>query len=49
MTVEIRHDGSGNFTFPKEGGIERAAVVGSLIALMSWLNINSLRSPVDLF
>ena len=28
MTVEIRHDGSGNFTFPKEGGIERAAVVG---------------------
>ena len=28
MTIEIRHDGSGNFTFPKEGGIERAAVVG---------------------
>ena len=29
MTVEIRHDGAGNFTFPKEGGIERAAVVGA--------------------
>ena len=28
MTVEIRHDGAGNFTFPQEGGIERAAVVG---------------------
>lgn len=27
MTVEIRHDGNGNFTFPKEGHIERAAVV----------------------
>lgn len=29
MTVEIRHDGSGTFTFPKEGGLERAAVVGA--------------------
>ena len=29
MTVEIRHDGSGTFTFPKEGGIERVAVVSS--------------------
>ena len=27
MTVEIRHDGFGNFTFPKDGGLERAAVV----------------------
>ena len=29
MTVEIRHDGSGAFIFPKEGGLERAAVVGA--------------------
>ncbi len=29
MTVEIRHDGSGTFTFPKEGGLERVAVVGA--------------------
>ena len=29
MTVEIRHDGAGAFTFPKEGGIERVAVVGA--------------------
>ena len=29
MTVEIRHDGSGEFTFPNSGGLERAAVVGA--------------------
>ena len=29
MTVEIRHDGAGAFTFPKEGGLERVAVVGA--------------------
>ena len=29
MTVEIRHDGSGEFTFPKNGGLERVAVVGA--------------------
>ena len=29
MTVEIRHDGSGTFAFPKEGGLERVAVVGA--------------------
>jgi plastocyanin len=29
MTVEIRHDGSGTFTFPNEGGLERAAVVNA--------------------
>ena len=29
MTVEIRHDGNGNFTFPLEGGgLERVAVCG---------------------
>ena len=28
MTVEIRHDGAGAFTFPKDGGLERVAVVG---------------------
>ena len=27
--MEIRHDGFGNFTFPKEGGLERVAVVGA--------------------
>ena len=29
MTVEIRHDGKGNFTFPKPGSLERVAVVGA--------------------
>ena len=29
MTVEIRHNGAGAFTFPKEGGLERVAVVGA--------------------
>ena len=29
MTVEIRHDGAGAFTFPKDGGLERVAVVGA--------------------
>lgn len=27
MTVDIRHDGAGEFIFPKDGGLERAAVV----------------------
>ena len=29
MTVEIRHDGAGEFTFPNSGNLERAAVVGA--------------------
>ena len=29
MTVEIRHDGAGAFTFPNSGNLERAAVVGA--------------------
>ena len=29
MTVEIRHDGAGNFTFPNEGHLERAAVTAT--------------------
>lgn len=29
MTVEIRHDGNGEFTFPKNSGLERVAVVGA--------------------
>ena len=29
MTVEIRHDGAGEFTFPKTGNLERAVVVGA--------------------
>ena len=29
MTVEIRHDGVGEFTFPNSGNLERAAVVGA--------------------
>ena len=28
QTLEIRHDGNGNFTFPVKGGTERVAVVG---------------------
>ena len=27
--MEIRHDGAGAFTFPKDGGLERVAVVGA--------------------
>lgn len=26
QTIEIRHDGAGNFTFPVRGGLDRAAV-----------------------
>ena len=29
MTVEIRHDGAGAFTFPNSGNLERAAVVAA--------------------
>ena len=29
MTVDIRHDGNGTFTFPNDGGLERVAVVGA--------------------
>ena len=29
LTVEIRHDGAGNFTFPIEGHLERAAVTAT--------------------
>jgi len=38
MTVEIRHDGAGNFTFPNEGHLERAAVtaVDSLAVLVEY-------------
>ena len=38
MTVEIRHDGAGNFTFPNDGNLERAAVtaVDSLAVLVEY-------------
>ena len=29
LTLEIRHDGNGEFTFPKTGNLERIAVVGA--------------------